>query len=101
MDPDGSPHSPDGVTAMLDQTPKYQRSLRSLNQLTTRFVTCLQESEDGVLDLKDVSDLTPVNHTIQQTLIPTLEMFYHICTINKIALLGLFLNVMCNVTVVD
>uniref|UniRef100_A0A8C3B1W5 E2F/DP family winged-helix DNA-binding domain-containing protein n=1 Tax=Cyclopterus lumpus TaxID=8103 RepID=A0A8C3B1W5_CYCLU len=48
MDPEGSPHSPDA-----DQIPKYQRSLRSLHMLATRFVRLLQEAEGGLLDLKD------------------------------------------------
>ncbi|XP_040010564.1 transcription factor E2F4-like isoform X2 [Xiphias gladius] len=53
MDPEGSPHSPDGETAKPDQNPKYQRSLRSLHVLAARFVTLLQEAEGGVLDLKE------------------------------------------------
>ncbi|XP_067446706.1 transcription factor E2F5-like [Thunnus thynnus] len=52
MDPEGNPHSPDGETAMSDQSPKYQRCQRSLNVLTTRFVRLLQEAQGGVLDLK-------------------------------------------------
>lgn len=74
MDPEGSPRSPEGDTATSDQNPKYQRNLRSLNLLTTRFVSLLQDSTGGVLDLKEVSDVKPVNHTVQQTLIPTFEM---------------------------
>ncbi|XP_029353811.1 transcription factor E2F5-like isoform X2 [Echeneis naucrates] len=50
---DVSPHSPYGETAMSDQSPKYQRSLRSLNMLTLKFVNLLQEAEGGILDLKD------------------------------------------------
>ncbi|XP_071344418.1 transcription factor E2F5-like [Trachinotus anak] len=53
MDPDGIPHSPDGETAMPDQNPKYQRSLRSLHVLASRFVKLLQEAEGGMLDLKE------------------------------------------------
>ncbi|XP_022595323.1 transcription factor E2F4-like [Seriola dumerili] len=53
MDPEGGPHSPDGETAMPDQNPKYQRSLRSLNVLAARFVKLLQEAEGGTLDLKE------------------------------------------------
>ncbi|KAI3377862.1 hypothetical protein L3Q82_008997 [Scortum barcoo] len=52
MDPE-VPHSPDGETSKPGHTPKNQRSLRSLNVLTTRFVKLLQEAEGGVLDLKD------------------------------------------------
>uniref|UniRef100_A0A3Q1GB23 E2F transcription factor 4 n=1 Tax=Acanthochromis polyacanthus TaxID=80966 RepID=A0A3Q1GB23_9TELE len=33
--------------------PKYQRSLRSLHVLTTKFVGILQEAEDGVMDLRE------------------------------------------------
>ncbi|XP_045888097.1 transcription factor E2F4-like isoform X1 [Micropterus dolomieu] len=53
MEPEDSPHSPDGEAVMPDQNPKYQRSLRSLNVLATRFVRLLQETEGGVLDLKE------------------------------------------------
>ncbi|XP_026233929.1 transcription factor E2F5-like isoform X2 [Anabas testudineus] len=53
MDPEVSPHSPDEETVLPDQIPKYQRSMRSLNLLATRFVKLLQEAEDGVLDLKE------------------------------------------------
>lgn len=69
MDPEEIPHSPDEETVLPDQHPKYQRSLRSLNVLATRFVKLLQEAEGGVLDLKDVSELRPVNHTAPHTLI--------------------------------
>lgn len=74
MDPQGNPHCLDGDTAMSDQNPKYQRNLRSLNLLTTRFVSLLQESTGGVLDLKEVSDPRPVNHTVQKALIPTCRL---------------------------
>lgn len=60
MDPEGSPHSADEETATPDQIPKYQRSMRSLHMLATKFLVLLQEADGGVLDLKDVSDLTPV-----------------------------------------
>lgn len=73
---------------MLYQDPNCQRSLRSLCVLTRWFVNLLEESEDGTLDLKDVSDLTPVNHTIQ-VLIATLELFYHISIINKLVLVAM------------
>lgn len=66
MDPEGIPHSPYGETAMSDQNPKYQRSLRSLNVLATKFVRLLQEAEGGVLDLKDVSELITL-HTHPNT----------------------------------
>lgn len=59
---------------MLYQDPKGHRSLRSLCMLTRWFVKLLEESEDGTLDLKDVSDLTPVNHAIQ-VLIQVLSCF--------------------------
>ncbi|XP_034724961.1 transcription factor E2F5-like [Etheostoma cragini] len=53
MDPERSPNSSDEVTATPDQqNPKYQRSLRSLHMLTTRFVSMLQQADGGVLDLK-------------------------------------------------
>ena len=68
MDPEGSPHSPDRDTPVPEQISKCHRSTRSLNLLATRFVRLLQEAEGGVLDIKDVSELTPVNHTAQQTL---------------------------------
>lgn len=68
MDPGGSPHSPGGDTAVPDESPKYQRSLRSLNALATRFVRLLQEAEGGVLDLKDVSELRgPQSHSTAHT----------------------------------
>ncbi|XP_035508476.1 transcription factor E2F4-like [Morone saxatilis] len=53
MDAEDILHSPDGEAAMPDQNPKYQRSLRSLNALATRFIELLQAAEDGVLDLKE------------------------------------------------
>ena len=37
----------------LDQNSRFEKSL---GLLTTRFVTLLQEAEDGVLDLKVVSN---------------------------------------------
>jgi len=55
MDPEGSQLSPDGETPTLDHNPKYQRKLKSLHLLATKFIRLLQEAEDGVLDLKDVS----------------------------------------------
>ncbi|XP_040891359.1 transcription factor E2F4-like [Toxotes jaculatrix] len=53
MDPEWSPHSPGGETALPDQNPKNQRSLRSLHVMATRFVKLLQEAEGGQLDLKE------------------------------------------------
>ncbi|KAM7406185.1 hypothetical protein PAMP_000579 [Pampus punctatissimus] len=53
MDPEGNPHSPDEETDMSEETPKYQRSLKSLNVMTKRFVRLLQEAEGGVLHLQD------------------------------------------------
>ncbi|TMS13422.1 Transcription factor E2F4 [Larimichthys crocea] len=53
MDPESTPTSPDGDCTVVEQNPKYQRSLRSLNVLATRFVMLLQEAEGGVLDIKD------------------------------------------------
>uniref|UniRef100_A0A3Q1GB13 E2F transcription factor 4 n=1 Tax=Acanthochromis polyacanthus TaxID=80966 RepID=A0A3Q1GB13_9TELE len=54
MDPPVSPQSADEETPVLpDQIPKYQRSLRSLHVLTTKFVGILQEAEDGVMDLRE------------------------------------------------
>ncbi|KAG8001514.1 Transcription factor E2F5 [Nibea albiflora] len=53
MDPEGSLTSPVGDCTVVEQNPKYQRSLRSLNVLATRFVMLLQEAEGGVLDIKD------------------------------------------------
>uniref|UniRef100_UPI0037E75287 transcription factor E2F5-like n=1 Tax=Semicossyphus pulcher TaxID=241346 RepID=UPI0037E75287 len=53
MDPEGSSHSPEGETTLLENNLIYQRSLRSLSLLATRFVKMLQEAEEGVLDLKD------------------------------------------------
>ncbi|XP_056268729.1 transcription factor E2F4-like [Pseudoliparis swirei] len=53
MDPEGSQLSPDGETPTLDHNPKYQRKLKSLHLLATKFIRLLQEAEDGVLDLKD------------------------------------------------
>ena len=44
--------------ADLDQNSRFEKSL---GLLTTRFVNLLQEAEDGVLDLKVVSDLKNVN----------------------------------------
>ncbi|XP_029312691.1 transcription factor E2F4-like [Cottoperca gobio] len=56
MDPEGCPlnpdHGSDRETATPDQNPKFQRSLRSLHMLTTRFVRLLQEAESGELDLR-------------------------------------------------
>ncbi|XP_070687644.1 transcription factor E2F5-like [Pempheris klunzingeri] len=55
MDPEGSPHSSCGETAILDQNPKCQRSqrsLKSLHLLATRFIRLLQAAEGGLLDLK-------------------------------------------------
>ncbi|XP_059210248.1 transcription factor E2F4-like isoform X1 [Centropristis striata] len=52
MDVFGTPCSPDGEPATPLQSPKHQRSLRSLNLLTTKFVELLQVSQGGVLDLK-------------------------------------------------
>ncbi|XP_053174510.1 transcription factor E2F4-like [Scomber japonicus] len=60
MDPEGNPNGLDGEIAMPDPNPKYQRCLRSLNVLTTRFVRLLQEAEGGVLDLKDAVKLLAV-----------------------------------------
>ncbi|XP_054865466.1 transcription factor E2F5-like [Amphiprion ocellaris] len=54
MDPPVSPHSADEETPVLpDQIPKYQRSLRSLHLLTTKFVRILQEAKGGELDLRE------------------------------------------------
>lgn len=54
MDPPGSPHSADEeISVLSDQIPKYQRSLRSLHLLTTKFVRILQESKGGELDLRE------------------------------------------------
>ncbi|XP_042361651.1 transcription factor E2F4-like [Plectropomus leopardus] len=53
MDPEGSPQSADDETVTPDQIPKYQRSLRSLHTLATRFLGLLQEADGGVVDLKD------------------------------------------------
>lgn len=61
MDPESTPTSPVGDCTVVEQNPKYQRSLRSLNVLATRFVMLLQEAEGGVLDIKDVSELTYSN----------------------------------------
>lgn len=71
MDPDGSPRVSDRATVTLYQDSKCQRSQRSLCMLTRGFVKLLEESGDGTLDLKDVSDVTPVNHSIQGILIAT------------------------------
>ncbi|XP_039650949.1 transcription factor E2F4-like isoform X1 [Perca fluviatilis] len=61
MDPECSPNSPDEVTATPDQqNPKYQRSLRSLHMLTTRFVSMLQQADGGVLDLKQAISVLAV-----------------------------------------
>ncbi|TDH17126.1 hypothetical protein EPR50_G00005080 [Perca flavescens] len=61
MDPERSPNSPDEVTATPDQqNPKYQRSLRSLHMLTTRFVSMLQQADGGVLDLKQAISVLAV-----------------------------------------
>ena len=38
----------------IDQNSRFEKSL---GLLTTRFVTLLQEAEDGVLDLKVVSEI--------------------------------------------
>lgn len=65
MDPEASPHSPDEETAILDQIPKCHRSMRSLNLLATKFVKLLQQAEDGVLDLKDVSQAEDSSHKHQ------------------------------------
>lgn len=64
MDPEGGPHSPEGEPATTDQNPKNQRSLRSLHTLATRFVRLLQKADGGVLDLKEVSELKPVQQTL-------------------------------------
>nr|XP_046241757.1 transcription factor E2F4-like [Scatophagus argus]XP_046241766.1 transcription factor E2F4-like [Scatophagus argus] len=53
MDPEGGPHSPNKGNAMPNENPRCQRSLRSLNALTTKFVSLLQEAEDGVMDLRE------------------------------------------------
>uniref|UniRef100_A0A3B4XEK2 Uncharacterized protein n=1 Tax=Seriola lalandi dorsalis TaxID=1841481 RepID=A0A3B4XEK2_SERLL len=68
-----------GETAMPDQNPKYQRSLRSLNVLAARFVKLLQEAEGGTLDLKEVSELRPFKHTAKKTRIPSLEIWFLKC----------------------
>ncbi|KAL7405857.1 hypothetical protein ABVT39_008807 [Epinephelus coioides] len=60
MDPEGSPHSADEETATPDQIPKYQRSMRSLHMLATKFLVLLQEADGGVLDLKDAVKLLAV-----------------------------------------
>ncbi|CAK6954900.1 transcription factor E2F4-like [Scomber scombrus] len=60
MDPEGNPNGSDGEIAIPDPNPKYQRCLRSLNVLTTKFVRLLQEAEGGVLDLKDAVKLLAV-----------------------------------------
>ena len=44
--------------ADLDQNSRFEKSL---GLLTTRFVNLLQEAEDGVLDLKVVSDMRSLN----------------------------------------
>ncbi|KAK2854088.1 hypothetical protein Q5P01_006749 [Channa striata] len=41
---------------------KYQRNMRSLRVLATRFVRLLQEAEGGVLDLKDASRILTFLH---------------------------------------
>lgn len=84
MDPDGNPQSSDGATAMLYP----QRGHKSLCTITRWFISLLEESEDGTLDLKDVSDLTPVNHAIQ-VLITTHELFYHIGVIITLLLVAM------------
>lgn len=54
MDPPVSPHSADEEAPVLpDQIPKYQRSLRSLHMLTTKFVRILQDAKGGELDLRE------------------------------------------------
>lgn len=78
MDSEASPPSQDEETIMLDQIPKSQRSLRSLNVLATKFIKLLQEAEDGVLDLKHVSELRSDKQHKQQPLIPPANVYdYH------------------------
>ncbi|TKS70109.1 Transcription factor E2F4 [Collichthys lucidus] len=60
MDPESTPTSPVGDCTVAEQNPKYQRSLRSLNLLATRFVMLLQQAEGGVLDIKDAVSLLAV-----------------------------------------
>ncbi|XP_041842685.1 transcription factor E2F4-like isoform X2 [Melanotaenia boesemani] len=52
MESDDSLPCPDGDTRVPGQKPKCLRKQRSLNLLTTRFVSLLQEAEGGELDLR-------------------------------------------------
>ncbi|KAK5873908.1 hypothetical protein PBY51_018908 [Eleginops maclovinus] len=56
METQGSPpspdHGPDVETATPEINPKYNRRLRSLHMLATKFVRLLQEAKGGELDLR-------------------------------------------------
>ncbi|XP_041638582.1 transcription factor E2F4-like [Cheilinus undulatus] len=56
MNLDSSPPSPQGETVLPENSILYQRSLRSLRLLATKFVKMLQEAENGEVDLKDAID---------------------------------------------
>lgn len=75
MEPEVGPHSPDEDSAVPDQALRYQRSLKSLHMLATRFLEFLQEAEGGVVDLREVSGPRPVKHTAQQILSPPPQLF--------------------------
>ncbi|KAF3686386.1 Transcription factor E2F5 [Channa argus] len=62
MDPEGGPHSPKQEAPTPDEIPKYQRNMRSLNFLATRFVRLLEVAENGVVDLKEAVRVLEVRH---------------------------------------
>lgn len=52
MDLASNPPEPNVVDQPLE--PEKKRTIKSLGQLTRRFVSLLQRSNDGILDLKEV-----------------------------------------------
>lgn len=58
MDCDSSPESSDEVCHTQNNFSKPTRRDRSLFQLTTRFIGALRDSQDGLLDLNRVSDVS-------------------------------------------
>ncbi|XP_035483288.1 transcription factor E2F4 isoform X2 [Scophthalmus maximus] len=62
MEPEVGPHSPDEDSAVPDQALRYQRSLKSLHMLATRFLEFLQEAEGGVVDLREAVTTLAVEH---------------------------------------
>lgn len=64
VDPVNSDKGSGGDSAMPAQEPKSRRT-KSLVEITRRFLRLLQESEDGILDLKEASAQISFHHRVK------------------------------------